>query len=75
MLTPYVSVHERKGINPATLPLLLYLPGIGGFFTEASDLAVELASTFDVKSLAIPRDSNDTFAQLVETTKVRAEGL
>lgn len=53
------------------MPLLLVLPGIDGSIPTALKLAGDLVAKFDVKGLAIPRDSKDDFATLVATCKVR----
>ena len=70
MLTPYLPREAYQGVNPATLPLLLVLPGVEGSGVSALKLAPKLATKFDVKALVIPRDNRQDITSLVATIKV-----
>ncbi len=57
---------SRPRPNPATLPLLFFLPGIDGVGLAAWPQFPGLATRFDVRFLGVPADDRTTFEGLVD---------
>ncbi|KAK9819759.1 hypothetical protein WJX72_002051 [[Myrmecia] bisecta] len=64
-VSPYVASRKR-GLDPANLPLMVYLPGIDGTGLAASRQFPYLVNAFDLRALSVPTHDRSTFQELVQ---------